>query len=210
MNGVYRIGGFAVFVLLLVAGCTSGSAAPRPSTSPSTSTAAVPPSSTAPPAPTVPADVPTTGPNTRPGERPPVMPVAATKHTAAGAKAFAVFFIKTIDWAYATTSTTYMRHYFDRSCVGCSSIARAIDGARTRHRHFIGDRLAIKSATLATRAGPRDAELNIVVRFDVSSGDAVDKKGRSVSSEPALRNYGEEVFLRWDSAWSVVELDVVR
>ena len=54
-------------------------------------------------APTVPADVPTTGPNLlHPGERPPVMPALATQHTPEGAVAFAKFFIQTIDWGFAT------------------------------------------------------------------------------------------------------------
>ena len=74
----------------------------------------------------MPADVPRTGPNTRKGEQPPVMPVAATKHTADGAKAFAEFFIKTIDWGYATTSSAYMRHYF-KSVYWCGIAAKAFD-----------------------------------------------------------------------------------
>lgn len=204
MNGVYRIGGFAVFVLLLVAGCTSGSAAPRPSTSPSTSTAAVPPSSTAPPAPTVPADVPTTGPNTRPGERPPVMPVAATKHTAAGAKAFAVFFIKTIDWAYATTSTTYMRHYFDRSCVECRSAADAVDDAAHKHRHFVGDRFKIRSSTPIAN---RDGAAGVDVYFDVTSVDVLDSSGRVVDGLDAIHNFRERIYLQQSRTdWAVVDM----
>jgi hypothetical protein len=138
------------------------------------------------------------------------MPLAATQHTAAGAKAFAVFFIKTIDWAYATTSTTYMRHYFDNVCIGCKSIARAIDGARTKNRRFIGDRFKIRSSTFSSRSGPHDAQASVSVRLDVSRGEVVDHTGRFVSKEPALLNYGEEVFLRWLRAWRVVELEVVR
>ena len=54
------------------------------------------------------------------------MPVAATKHSAAGAQAFAEFFIKTIDWGYATTSSAYMRHYFMHACSGCARLRDAI------------------------------------------------------------------------------------
>ncbi len=113
-----------------------------PSTSPtvpiSTSPTAKPP-----PRPTVPPDVPRTGPNIRKGEKPPVLPVAATRHTADGAKAFAEFFIKTIDWGYATTSSAYMRHYFEPTCIGCASVR---SGLSTRpassDRHFIGGRIS--------------------------------------------------------------------
>ncbi len=103
-----------VLILACAAACTSSGdgtkkssdaaspSDPVTSVPSSTPTSVTPTTPTAPATPTVPADVPTTGPNTKPGEQPPVMPVAATKHTPDGAKAFAEFFIKTIDWGYAT------------------------------------------------------------------------------------------------------------
>jgi hypothetical protein len=160
--------------------------------------------STAPAVPTVPADVPTTGPNAEPGEKPPVMPVLATEHTPAGAKAFAVFFIKTIDWAYATTSTTYMRHYFQPSCVACRSAADAVDKAAREHHHFIGDRFTIRRILLGE---PRDEELSAIVHFDVTSAEVLDRHGNYVDAEPALTNFQEHVYEAWRSAgWTVTEM----
>ncbi len=102
----------------------------------------------------MPADVPTTGPNlVRKGERPPVMPLVATKHTPAGAVAFAKFFELTIDWGYATTSTAYMRHYYEPTCVTCKSIQLGLDRAAAKHRRFVGGRMAISSAS--SRIGQR-------------------------------------------------------
>src|SRR4051794_15205328 len=166
------IGTFAAFALLsCAAACTSSSSgspasstasSPAPSSVPVSSAVTSPPPSTTtksssfsgpprPVTPTLPADVPKTGPNTRPGEKPPVVPLEATQHTGRGAQAFAEFFIKTIDWGYATTSSAYMRHYFTKSCIGCRSTAEALDKAARAKHHFVGDRFTLDSATVHTQ-----------------------------------------------------------
>jgi hypothetical protein len=152
----------------------------------------------------VPSDVPTTGPNLlHKGERPPVMPLAATKHTAAGAVAFAKFFIRTIDWGYATTSSAYMRHYYEPSCITCRSIAKAIDTQAAKRHHFRGDRLSIRAADLTGGFGATAA---VTVTFRVSSVEVVDVRGDFVDASPAvtLRNV---VTARWLSRhWRVADL----
>ena len=77
------------------------------------------------------------------------MPVAATKHSPDGAKAFAEFFIKTIDWGYATTSGTYVRHFATSACDGCRSFADGFDRARRRGHHYIGGRVSVTGASYA-------------------------------------------------------------
>jgi hypothetical protein len=219
-------GTFAALAVLLCAACTSSGRtfpiAPRPtpsrssSLSPSgpTSSAPVAPGSgssaagsrsgpPAPPRPSVPADVPTTGPNARRGERPPIMPLEATQHTPEGARAFAEFFIKTIDWGYATTSSTYMRHYFQKSCIGCISTARALDSAARAQHHFIDDRFTVQTieAQSSSMVAPR-----ILIKFDVSSSEVVDKNGKFVDGEPALTNLHERMTLSWHSDhWRIDE-----
>lgn len=99
--------------------------------------------------PTVPKDVPTTGPNIAyKGEKPPVMPVAATKHTAEGAKAFAEFYLQTIDWGYATTSSAYMRHYFVKTCDVCLYMADDLDNTRAKRLHYLGDRFKLTGSSV--------------------------------------------------------------
>ena len=156
--------------------------------------------------PTVPADVPTTGPNLRkPGEKPPVMPLEATQHTQDGAVAFAKFFIQTIDWAYATTSTTYMRHYFQPGCVTCKSIQAGIDRAAAKHRHFVGDWISITSVRGVRADTDHSAELSVLVAFSVNAFQVVDASGQFVNGAPAskLKN---RVWLRWlRDGWTVTE-----
>jgi hypothetical protein len=169
-----------------------------------------PTGSTSPPAAAstaVPADVPTTGPNLlHKGERPPVMPALATKHTPAGAVAFAKFFIQTIDWAYATTNTAYMRHYYVNACVTCRSIDQAITRAAKRGRHFVGDRLSVIAVRDVNRAVTDGPELSLTVDIAVGSVRVVDAEGRQIDRQPALTIH-DFVALYWSAgAWTVQEV----
>jgi hypothetical protein len=212
---------FAPLVLIAVialAACDGGGSGGDPSSPAGPSSTVGSPSGSAPPVtvshsgppqptrPTVPADVPTTGPNLRkPGERPPVMPLEATQHTQDGAVAFAKFFIQTIDWAYATTSTTYMRHYFQPGCVTCKSVQQGIDRAAAQHRHFVGDRISITSVTDVRTDGGQGAELSVLVAFAVNSFQVVDANGQFVNGAPAS-NLKNRVWLQWlRDGWTVTE-----
>lgn len=209
---VRRIRAFAAFLPLLVAGCTSSGAADPTSGPPSpplTTAVSTPRSSSSsfsgppkPVTPTVPADVPRAGPNTKPGEKPPVMPLEATQHTSDGAKAFAEFFIRTIDWGYATTSSAYMRQYFVASCIACASTADAIDSAAAKGHRFIGDRFTIRETTL-TRSVP----IGVSVTFDVTSAEVVDRHDNFVDGLPALHDFEEAMSPAWSGGrWVVAEM----
>jgi hypothetical protein len=211
---------------VLLAGCTSstsgspadpGSSAPVSSAPVSVGPSISTPGTSSPTSPTsppvsvstaVPADVPTTGPNLlHKGERPPVMPELATEHTPAGAVAFARFFIRTIDWGYATTSTAYMKHYYEPSCITCTSIAKAVDGQAAKQHHFRGDRLSIRTAGVSDQSG---ASVTVTVRFRVSSVEVVDDRGAFVDASPAV-TLSNAVTLRWLSRqWLVTDVVAQR
>ena len=220
---VRRIWTFAALAALFCAGCTSssGGSTPPPSSPPPVSTTAPPATPTSsqathtssfsgPPRvtqPTLPADVPTTGPNTKAGEKPPIMPLEATQHTADGAKAFAEFFIKTIDWGYATTSSAYMRHYFLKSCQGCRIFADAIDAAKRKGHSFVGGRFAVQSSeTKSLKA----SVATVGVTADNSSFEELDKNGKFVRADIAHKGERFTLTIRWvNSAWRVSSQEIV-
>jgi len=192
----------------------ASSTAARPTSADSSSTAV---SSSTPPspslttqaAPTVPADVPTTGPNLlHAGETPPVMPALAMMDSAPGAVAFAKFFMQTFDWGYATTSSTYVRHYFASSCAECSSAANGIDTSARAQQRFIGDRF-LNLVAVAVPVGARsDVDAAIKVDFAVTGTEVVDKEGKEVQAVPPRETESVTVFLRWQvTGWVVVDLD---
>ena len=201
---------------LVTAGCTSAHHSVTSTPAPSGSvlvpvTSATPTSSTSSDAAirhAVPADVPTAGPNLLfAGERPPVMPVLATQHTKAGAVAFAIFFIKTIDWGFATTSSAYMNHYFVSSCSECTSYKQTFDMTAASRQHYIGGRTSHFSARNALR-GRHPAEASPVITFDVTSVEGLTADNRYVNSEPAHLGFQTQLWLEWSPrGWRVAFLE---
>ncbi len=147
----------------LIAACSSSAGTTPTSSAPSPSLPSPPASSqySGPPKPvqpTIPADVPTVGPNMKRGEKPPLMPLEATQHTPDGAKAFAEFFIKTIDWGYATltgriSATTDVRcHSAQHSQTAWTKVIGC------RHR-YVGGRI-----TVTCTVSCADAVMRVVPR----------------------------------------------
>jgi hypothetical protein len=155
----------------------------------------------------VPADVPTTGPNAEPGETPPVMLVLATEHTPAGAKAFAEFFIKTIDWGFATMSGAYLRHYSAANCTTCVSLADGLDQARRAGHKYIGGR----STILGARPGKGGSLRSQVVTISSTSFEEIDENGKFVSGDPAYAAQRFEFGLRWThGGWRATSVAILQ
>ena len=208
-----RFVALAVIAGMLLAGCgSSGGAAPRTTravaATSTSSTSPVAPSPPPPGPPTVPADVPTTGPNLKyRGEKPPVMPALATQHTRSGAVAFAEFFIRTMDWGYASVSSTYMRHYFTADCKICAGLADGIDGIRRKHKRVYGNRLTIRPGSTTQIGGSYSADYGVAVTYQVTSGEITTDRGEFVEGEPSL-TLSDRLFLRWfTDHWAVVAVE---
>jgi hypothetical protein len=183
-------------VALFGAGCTGD---PGPNTSTVSVAQSAPSTSAAPtsasPTPTArpyPADVPLTGHNVRPGEKPPLYPAAAKARTQAGANAFAEFFMRTLDWAYATTNPSYMKHYTGPSCGLCNGLATGISKTAAEHHWYLGGRLTVHPA-MATPIGPVTAPADwcSTVLVDITAQSVVDRTGTVFNGEAAHPN------LRW-------------
>jgi hypothetical protein len=180
-------------VALFAVGCTGSDATPNLSPVSSAPTSVVSNSVTARPSASsvYPADVPLTGHNVRPGEKPPVYPAAAQAHTQDGANAFAEFFMKTLDWAYATTNPSYMKHYYGPTCGLCSGIATGITKTAAEHHWYEGGRLRILSLT-STEIGPVTAPVNFcsVVVISTTAQTVVDGTGKIFNGAGASSHLG--------------------
>jgi hypothetical protein len=179
-------------VTLPLGGCTSD-AKPNTSTVPAASSvpATSAPPTTASPTPTprpYPADVPLTGHNVKPGEKPPLYPAAARARTQAGANAFAEFYMRTLDWAYATTNPSYMKHYTAPSCGQCLGLATGISRTAADRHWYLGGRLSIYHAT-QTNISPVTAPADYCskVKVDISATSVVDKTGKVFNGDGAYQ-----------------------
>jgi hypothetical protein len=134
-----------------------------------------------------PADVPLTGLNVNPGEKPPVFPAAASGRSQAAANAFAAFFIQTLDWGYATTNSAYMRHYYNPSCGLCASLASGLSKTHAAGHWYQGGRLATRSVRVVAADGvtaPLDYCSLVVV--DISAAVVRDRAGKLLKGQGAL------------------------
>ena len=102
--------------------------------------------------PSISAIVEPTYPNVNPGERPPVRPADALSD--AGAKAFAVYFVKTIDWAYASMDTTLLEAASTAECHLCGVLAKIITDRRALGDVYSGSRFTVLDAIVDN--GPTD------------------------------------------------------
>jgi Family of unknown function (DUF6318) len=196
---VVTLGAVSLACALTGCGRSTPAAAPAGPAAATTSTAAPQPGR-------LPADVTTTGPNlARSGERPPLMPTAAAQDTDAGAAAFAQFFLLTIDWGFASTSGTYMAHYFDPACDQCQQIKSGLDASAAQGWHFVGGRYAIKSSTV-TSSSRTNPTVRVVAA--IAASKTVDNNDTEQSSTPAIPNFAATLTLAWQSnSWTVVAID---
>ena len=196
-------------VTLLLGGCTGSS---KPNTSTVTPSGSVPstsaPPTTASPTASVrpyPADVPLTGHNVKPGEKPPLYPAAAKARTQAGADAFAEFYMRTWDWAYATTDPAYMRHYYARGCGLCSGVASGIEKTAGAGHWYLGGRLTVQTVS-PTPLGPVTAPADYcsMVVISGTAQSVVDRTGKVFNGAAAHSRVPFKLCADWvASQWQI-------
>jgi len=123
--------------------------------------------------------------------------------------AFAKFFIQTLDWGYATTSSTYVRHYYEATCFECESDAQGVDEAEQKQHRFVGDRFLNITVRQIPSTGKHEGTADLAVKavFDITGTDVVDAAGKSVQAVPPRPGYSETLYLSWRGAgWSVVDM----
>lgn len=204
MTGLALVGALT----LLASGCSGGDAGPNTSTVPAAS--AAPSTSAAPtsakPTPSArpyPADVPLTGHNVKPGEKPPLYPAAARARTQEGANAFVEFYLRTFDWAYATTNPSYLRHYTGPTCGLCTGLASGIDKTASAGHWYLGGRFTLHPATAMTVApvtAPADycSQINV----DTTAQSVVDKTGKVFNGDGAYKGLKFKICAKYaESKW---------
>jgi hypothetical protein len=187
---------------LALAACTSGGGA-DPTFSPTDTY--TPPSHSTSPDPSTSAPV-TTGPNVRPGEKPPTLPAVAKTNSNAGALAFAEYWERTIDWGYATVDSTLMRAAYSPGCKLCDQQAQIFDKATNNRVSFRGGREAIIGASLKKNDHHNGATAVVDITFDVQQLKVTDHTGKVVETDPATPHVTARIWVRWIAGkWLVVD-----
>jgi hypothetical protein len=201
-----RIGvaGLLVVVTLVAVACGgSGAAQPPPPTSSIASAPVLSPTAQVSASLTTPA---VSGPNVRPGERPPTMPAAAKQHTQEGALAFAGYFYQVFDFSLRTMTTRALRNLSSDTCGSCAGHIKSIDDLRAERGHVRGGRILLRSIKRVTGTADVKADVILLASVDQEALVEIQANGSSTgSTEPTkATNY---LFLSWQgNAWRMIEI----
>lgn len=144
-----------------------------------------------------------TGPNTRPGERPPTFPESARRNDAAGARAFADYFLRVWDWSIATNNTQALVPLISANCMPCVELFGRIHDLRAGER-LLGFRI---SWTFAKSGRDRDGTYWFDIGLNSGAGSIVDAHGAQVQ-RGAAQHLESELLVMWSrSGWIVDTFD---
>jgi hypothetical protein len=190
-----------VLIAGLLAACTSGDAQPTPST---TSIGSVSTAQTS-PSPTQTGPL-TTGPNVRPGEKPPELMPEAKQRTVFGATATAVYYFRALDWTIATNDSYLIRQISLPSCAACKRVIDFIASLQRTHDVLRGGRIDIKSFGQVT--GHFNYKSDVVIRVVLEQGSETRQSGSAPPSTVAAAGRDTSlVFLNWTRfGWRVAEV----
>lgn len=187
---------------LLASACTSDKPKPNyssvtPTPSPTTS-ASKSPGSDSP-------DIPSSGPNSSPGESAPTQPSSALTGTAEAAQSFESYYIKLIDWMYATSAPRILEPLYDASCQNCRNFVSNLTTQVANGSTFRGSRISIQRLALVNNDGRAGADFAVSVEISATALKILDSAGKVTDQGPAstltLTNW-----LHWTgTSWVIVD-----
>lgn len=152
----------------------------------------------------------TTGPNVRPGEKPPVLSPIARQHSRAGAIEFAVYYIKALDWSQATSDPYLLVPISARSCVSCQANIRSLRQLAAEHGYLKSGRTKVLETRVLNADGDLKAEYVIKLRLQQEPVIVIRPTAvTTVASKPeTLTSY---VYVSWiEGRWLIAEREGAR
>jgi hypothetical protein len=191
-----------VLIAGLLAACTSGDAQPTPSTSSigTVSTAQTSPSPTQ----TGPL---TTGPNVRPGEKPPELAPIGREHNDAGATVVGAYYFKALDWTIATNDDWLLAHLALPSCEACARVHAGLLALRAKGETELGGRILVRAAVVDRASYKIKYDVAVRVTYDEEAVRLRLVGGSTRRTQPAVHGETDVVFLRWrGDRWRIAEV----
>jgi len=187
-----------VVALGLAAGCSGGDEAP-PGGSGTTSVTSVTASTAASSSPTQP--------TTSTAATEVQVPPAATKHTAAGAEAFARYYMSTYSAAARAGNADTMRGLAQPSCEGCAALLKVVQDFQSKGQRVDRDAIEL-GASQVTELTTTRASVSLLA--EEKPKKILDAKGAVVANVKGAR-FDFRMETSWQSSrWLVTDLRVVK
>ncbi len=132
----------------------------------------------------------------------PAQPAQASRRSAEGARAFALHYLRQVDYAYASGDTGGLERVSAPDCTTCQGIIGSIRSVYDSGGAVRGGGTTVTEAKVggAVRSGVAEVD----VQFDSAAYQELDESGAVVYEEPARRRQGVFVELRWAGGrWQV-------
>jgi hypothetical protein len=150
----------------------------------------------------------TTGPNARPGEKPPTFPEAARHHTLTGAVAMGGFYFEALDWTIATNDAASVVEISAKGCQACARVVAAVETLHRKGQVETGGRITVhRYANVVGAKFDQEADYVIRVVYDEGAVHLKQPGHATKMTVPASKNAVSLVFVSWGGAmWKVVEV----
>ncbi len=216
MGGVGRLSVTPILLALAASllAC-SGSSGDSPITSePTPHSSTTPPTATARSTPSTPASTPTaprtgpltTGPNLRPGEKPPVPPPAAKQHSSLGATQLGAYYFRALGWSLATNDDYLIRALAPPTCATCRRVIAGLAEVHRLGEVQLGGAISVLEARAVRGTFKIKSEYTVQVRYRQAQTMLYAADGSLRDSEPA-RSGTALVFVTWRAgALHIVEV----
>ena len=138
----------------------------------------------------------------------PSPPPEAAAETAAGASAFARYYLGLISQAFATANPEVLRAVTAPGCEGCERLIASVEDLRMQERKRVGGEYLVREA-----AAPPVVNGDVVVdiSYERAAGGVVDASGSVITSSPPVPLTNAQVrLLRRGGGWVVQGYRVVE
>jgi hypothetical protein len=111
------------------------------------------------------------------------VPAAAKAHTEEGAKAFAEFFVDTLNESQVTPDSAALDAISDPSCKGCNVYIKSANAMRSKKQRADGPSMRLKG--ILVRPDSTKALFNLDLLIDELASKTVDQDGKVIESYDA-------------------------
>ena len=145
----------------------------------------------------------TTGAGVAPGEQPPQLGPFEKQHTSAGAISFAGFYIKALDWSFATSDPYLLKEVGAATCEYCEKAIAGLEKVQAGGGHITGSRIRLDSSELQSFKGKIKADFIVKVASTQQAGAIV--YPTATTDKTGLSHDVSFVYVSWvDRGWKVM------
>jgi hypothetical protein len=149
----------------------------------------------------------TTGPNVRPGEKPPVLDPLGKERSSDGALVFADYFIRTLDWSLATTDPYFIQQLSLPTCQACAQYCDRLARLRKSGGYVRGGRITVNSTSIADGTGAFKSDYIVQALLTQDADTVVTRTAPPSTESTRAATSGLRLYISWlRDHWTISEI----